>query len=747
MRRLWLLASLFVACNTGVLVDPEGYRCDEVDPCPNGYTCMSLMCRRSMGVGGGDATAGGYATAGGSAGGDAGGSVGGGGPDGGDLCANVSCATVPSATCVGSIARSFVDPGRCDAATGQCVFEPFNLDCAPRACVSGSCPLTFSQTGPRLRFAVNAIDLAPGSTGNAVVAVGDRSQVSQWNGTRWSTVAAPVAGITLNAVHFTSQNLAFLVGENRTVWRFDRTTGSFMATVSPSGLSATANLVGVDGTDSAALVADTIGNWAKWNGTAWTSGSFPADAGTYSMRSVWVDETQRERVGGLCTTPFGTRRTCVAYRNPATSASWFADFDSGNSRSCQSLGPWFELPFSGGQDALCGFDDNDAVRHATGGVFLAGNLNLLVGDGIVGITGGPSSSGRRPAWVQTSSRLGQGRLYRLSGTSSSPVQSAQLDTFFGEEHLSPSESTGVVVAEVNRAKNVNNVFFRRTMPTERTDALDLGLDFVGATTFNGELALLSRKGDLAVRHAGSDAYEFRRAPSSPQYNLEAADGRNGLQTLLVVGRDGLNAGLVGRVNFAGYTRLPTSASNTTFKGVCRASEAEAWAVGTGGAVFSISATTATRDTTATTTNDLLAVDCPVVGQAVACGANSTVLRRAGGAWTAVSFPVSGRTLTSCKLVNETIWVAGDGIFARLGPQATSWTMLPALAGLGNLVVRAPNDVLATATSNPSTFDVVRFNGAGWTIVFPTVSGTPQGGIQMPGSVVWAGSAGTLVEGQ
>ncbi len=756
MKRLSLLAPLFLgACNMAVMVDPEGHRCNELDPCPTGYACVSFSCRFAMGVGGGDPTGGGFVTAGGLGGGEAGGTAGGGssggstaGGGGGDPCANVSCNTVPAPTCAGTTARSFSGPGRCDAATGACVFDTFELDCAPGACVSGACPLTFSQTGPRLRFAVNAIDLAPGSTGNSVVAVGDRSQVSQWNGSRWSTVSAPTAGITLNAVNFTSQNLAWVVGESRTVWRWDRVAGTFMSTPTP-GLSGSANFIGVDGSsDVLVLIADTGGNFAKWNGTSWTTGALPTtSASAFAMASLWVDETQRERVAGLCTNLSGARRTCVAYRNAAASTSWFVDTDPTSTRSCSSLGPWLEVPGTGGQDALCGFDDANSLRHTSTGNFVASNLSLLTGDGLVGITGGPPSAGSRPVWVQTSSSLGQGRLYRLSGTSAVPIPTAQLDTFFGEEHLSPSESAGVVVAEVNRLKNVNNVFYRRTQPVERTDALDLGVDFVGATSFNNELTLLSKKGDLAVLHAGSEVYEFRRPPSSPQYNLEAAEGRNGVQTILVAGRDGVNAGLLARVNFAGYTRISTSAPSTTFKSVCRASDTEAWAVGTGGALFSIAATVATREPTVTTVNDLLSIDCPVVGQAVACGASSTVLRRSGGAWAAVPFPMAGRALTSCKLVNGTLWVAGDGVFARLNPNESAWAVLPALPGLGNLVVRAPNDVLATSTSNTSNFDLVRYDGNGWNPVLPAVSGSPGGGVQVGGRVVWGGSSGALVEGR
>ncbi|MBL8934855.1 MAG: hypothetical protein JNM69_09890 [Archangium sp.] len=757
MSRALLVTALLAGCNMNVEVDPEGHRCNEIDLCPSGYTCVSFTCRANGSTGGGGGSGGGFVTMGGgdgggfvTGGGDAGGAaggVGGGSAGGGDLCANVSCTMVPAPTCVGSVARSFMGQGHCVPTTGQCSFESFDLDCAPGACVSGTCPLTVQQTGPRVRFAINAIDLAPGSTGSAVVAVGDRSNVSQWNGTRWATVSAPVGNVKLNAVNFTSQNTAWVVGEARTVWRWDRTTGTFLTTPAPS-MPATSNLIGVDGTtDMAVLVADTSGNWAKWNGTAWANGALSVDGGV--MTSVWVDETQRERIAGSCRDSSGVRRTCVGYRNAASSTTWFVDLAPTETRGCVSLGPWVDVPMAGGQDALCGFDDNSSIRHvSTGSYASTTGLSLLTGDGIVGITGAPPSAGTRAVWVQTSSILGTGRLYRVTGSGAAPFPIAQLDTELGEEHLSPSESAGVVVAEVDRVRNVNNVFYRRTTPVERTDALDLGLDFGAVTSFNGELALLGRNGELAVQHAGSDVYEFRRPPASPQYNVEDAEGRNSALSILVVGRDGLNAGLIGRVNFQGYTRVTTTAPSTTFRGVCRASDTEAWAVGTGGAVFSIGATAATREASVTTVNDFNAVDCPVVGQAVACGANSTVWRRSGGTWApAPAFPMAGRTFTSCKLVNGAIWVAGDQVFARLDPQASSWAMLAARTGLNHLIIRAPNDIFATAAANTSNFDVVRYDGAAWTTVLSGTSGVPGGGVQVGARVVWGASAGALVEGR
>jgi hypothetical protein len=647
---------------------------------------------------------------------------------------------------MGTVARSF-SGGECQV--GPCVFSPFDLDCAPGTCSNGVCSLSIAQTGPRLRFAVNAIDLAPGSNGAAVVAVGDRSQVAAWNGTRWSSVPPPSTNLSLKAVNFTSANQAWVVGESRAAWRWDRTTGAFLPTPAPS-VPQSATLIGVDGVnDSTVLVADGQGNWSRWNGTSWTDGGLPTTlASNFAMTSVWMDETQRVRIAGLCTNSSGLRRVCIGYYS-STQMNWFVDTGT-EPRGCLSIGPSLDVPPTTAMaaEALCGLTSNDSLRHSATGTFTA-NTALVLGQGsaIVGLTGGPVDAGQRPVWALTSSAQGVGRLYRVSGTNASPSPAAQLDTFMGDERLSPSESAGVVVAEVDRPRNVNNVFYRRQLPVERTEALDLGVDLVGATSFANELVLVSSLGDLAIQRQGSEVYEFRRAPTgSPQYRLEDAEGRNGTQGILAVGRDGVNAGLIARIGFAGYTRVSSSAPSTTFKSVCRANDSEAFAVGTGGALFSIGAT-ATREPSITTTSDLNAIDCPVPGEAVACGANSTLLRRTQGAWAMMPFPMPGRTFTSCKLVDGTVWVAGDGVFARLDRGAATWALLPPRAGLSHLLVRAPNDVLAVSASSATAFELVRFDGTTWSTAGGPYPGAAHGAAQVAGRLVWAGTAGVLVEGR
>jgi hypothetical protein len=600
---------------------------------------------------------------------------------------------------------------------------------------------------------VNAVDVAPGPA-TAVLFAGNGGQLAAWNGSKMSVIDGIDAGVSFSAVSFVSPNVAWAVGTNRAVARYDRTINATLPTPAPPLANGNANLIGVDGTnENAVLVADGTGNWAKWTGNGWTSGTLPTTASGYLMRNLWVDETGRERIVGSCLNAFGFRRTCTAYRWPGGAApdTFFVDTTQVESRPCVAVGPWIEVPSTGGQDALCGFADNGSIRHTSMGDYATSPAMLTVGEGIVGITGGPAMMGNRPVWVLTSSNAGQGRLYRLGGTSVAPTASIQLDTFLKEEHLSPTENGGVIVAEVDRPRNVNNVLYRRTGP-DRTEAIDLGFDIAAVTVLGSDLALVSSTGELAIKRNGADVYEFRRPPGSgPALVIEAADGRNASTSVLAVGKDGSNSGLISRVSTTGYARVTTTAPMTTFKSLCRLSEEDAVVVGTGGAVFFVSGASATKDTSVATTSDLLSVDCAST-EILVCGTNSALWRKSGASpFSPVAFPMPNVTLNSCKLLGDALFVAGNaapgsGVFAQFDLERNVWSMLPSKPNLGHLITRAPNDILGL-TTNGTSFDVVRFDGATWTTVLANVAGMPHGGVNASSRVVWGGTAGVLIEGR
>jgi hypothetical protein len=189
---------------------------------------------------------------------------------------------------------------------------------------------------------------------------------------------------------------------------------------------------------------------------------------------------------------------------------------------------------------------------------------------------------------------------------------------------------------------------------------------------------------------------------------------------------------------------------TTFNDVCRVSDSEGWAVGTGGTILSVTSTGAVAMTSGTS-EELLSVDC-AAGVAVACGANGAVVRYAAGSWSAVTpaFPLA-RPLTTCRLAGTTTFVGGDGVFAKL--ENGAWTQLPAKAGLTNLVARSPGEVYGSVTLTPGTgaspgsSAVVRFDGTGWSSNLVTVTGVLSGGVQLGTRVVFGGTGGVLVEGR
>lgn len=285
------------ACNTAVAVDPEGGACDPGNVCPSGFACVQGVCHASGATGG--------------AGGGTGGGTG--------LCAGVSCSSPPASSCESaSVAKSFT--GTCEPSTGQCTYTPVQTTCAggcqggaclnlctgqactsppgarcadantlrtfssPGQCVaaSGLCTypstdvpctngcsngacvgpsLSFSQTGPRLRFQGLAIDQAPGTaTGTAtdVLVVGLGGHVSRWNGSAWSDVATPSGTPTLRSVSFSSSTGAFVVGSGHTAWRYSSApTPTVSAVASFVGGSANTTYVAVHArADNNVLIAD-----------------------------------------------------------------------------------------------------------------------------------------------------------------------------------------------------------------------------------------------------------------------------------------------------------------------------------------------------------------------------------------------------------------------------------------------------------------------------------------------------------
>lgn len=657
---------------------------------------------------------------------------------GADLCAGKTCTTPPMPVCMNTVQRTFDATGTCEPTTGQCQYPATDTPC-PNGCVAGLCvaqTATFTQIGPRVRFPITAIDQAPNSGGGSVVAVGAGGRVARWNGTEWTEVANTPSTANLNRVNFVTGSLAYIVGDNKTVWAYQPSSSTPLLASTLPGPNG-AKLVGLSGRSASdVFIADDSGSWWHLTSSGWQTGNLSGGDGPYEMTSAYLDESGRERIAGTC-----GGQSCVAYRFPGgASPNWLVDTRS-DSLGFDALGGSFDAPTTLTSDALAGQSDDSLFSHSNIGVFTSVTPSpALSGGGVVGITA-QSGSGTRQVYVLTSSSgTSVGHLYRLTRSTTSVTTTTALDTFLGRECLSPTESTGVIVAETNPATGSNNVF-RRSIVVDQ--ALDVGEDLAGASLdAAGTLALASIYGDVATLGAGSATFNFQRP--ADELSINAVESRRGTG-VLIAGRLVGGDGAVYRVLPAsGFTQLGTTAG-TTWNALCRVSDTEGWAVGTNGVIARVTASGVTT-VTSPTTKDLLAVDC-APGFAVATGASGTVLVFNGSQWSAapaLTGVTASLTGVGFAASARAVFVAGDGVFAKF--EAGAWTTLPARPGLQGLVVRAVNDVYGTVVSGGRT-DIVRFDGVQWSASLLRVTGVLGGGVQVGSRVVWGGSGGAVVEGR
>jgi hypothetical protein len=664
-----------------------------------------------------------------------------------DLCQSMSvvCNVPPAPTCVGSSRRTFSPAGTCDPGTGVCTYAPTDGMC-PKGCALGQCltaSLTFTQTGPRLHFAINGLDIAPGSSGNSALAVGNGGKLARWDGSMWTELATP-GNVDLNRVAFVSGTVAYAVGANRTALTVRPGTNQ-VASVSLSG-SGSANLIGVSGRgENEVLIADDQGAWWRLRSGAWSNGtltSAPGNNGPFDISGVYLDESLRERIVGTCGS--GVTTQCVGYRFASGGTPNFVVHPQTGSPGFTAVGGGFDIASSTSSEAFLGNADDSIDSHTNTGTFNSiSTTPALTGDGIVGITAQAVTSGR-DVFVLTSSRdpdamtSGKGHLYRLQKSLLSTTATDALQTYFGEETLSPNEASGVLVAEVRRSAGINNVFRRGVLTDE---ALDVGEDFVGASVDDlGALVLVSRNGDLVVRRPMSGTFEFRRPPAT--WSIHGLEARNGTGALLV-GEEAANPnGLIVRVTASTFTTV-LSLPGTVFNAVCRVSDTEAWAVGSGGVIYKVTGTGATQ-VASPTTRDLLTLDC-APGVALAAGAEGTVLRMTGGTWSAVTpaFPVTS-PITAARLTLQGGFAGGDGFFYSYSASTSVWTQLAGKGGLTSLVVRGPQEVYGAFTT-PGGSEILRFDGALWGPSLLQVTGVLGGGVQSGARVVWGGTLGAIVE--
>jgi hypothetical protein len=653
---------------------------------------------------------------------------------------------------VGTTAKTPGATGTCDPGTGSCTYPTTDQVC-PKACSSGACvdpSLTFTQVGPRVRFAINALDVAP--SGGTVLAVGNAGKVARWNGTDWKDIAGPSAASDLRSVAFVGPQLAYVVGSNRTLWAWRSNTASLVPVQLGSDGGSSADFTQVHGRgEGDVVVASSSGEVWRFDGGTWAKGSLPASGGPFHVTSVYLDEQHLARVAGLCNDPQGASASCVL--SAQVGADFSASLNTGSRVGFTAVGGSFTPATADLSVALLGRADATLASHEAGpGTF--SDLNTpLEGDSIVGITA-ESLTVPRSVYVLTSSARHPGHLYQFDSVLSTITSKVIIDTYLGEETLSRSvaqgASPGVIVAEVNRVAGANNVFRHSPLVDE---AFDLGIDLVGASLdAAGTLYVVNSHGDVGLKRTTQPSWEFHRSQNLVVRGLEA---RNGAAVLLVGKDSTAQEGTIARWLPTGPVKA-ASKPGTTFNSVCRVSELEAWAVGSQGTIYSVTAANAAQVPSGTS-KELFFVDCAQASSsaptstAVACGAESTVLTLRNNTWSPVSpaFPLGGKALTQCRVWGQTLFVAGDGVFATFSGGV--WTTLTSKSGLGSLVVRSPTEIYAATVTTPSTSTspalstVFRFDGAAWSPLL-LVSGQIGGGMQTGAQVVFAGTGGLLVEG-
>ncbi len=653
-----------------------------------------------------------------------------------NLCQNVTCDSPPAEICANGKVRTYSAPGTCQPSTGQCTYPFSELSCNG-SCVNNVCVpvgFTFAQTGPKVRHAVLAVDQAPGSGGDHVLAVGPRGQVSKWDGSSWRSIATNTTA-QLNAVWLSGASSGWVVGQNRTVLRYD---GQSLTPVTLPGLNASVNLIGVHGrvtaTQTHVLVADDAGNWWRYDGTRWTNGNLPGSptcvaTRCFEMSSVWVNADDDERIAGRCLLN-GNWRSCIGFAFSPTSTTWYVDSDSSTSDGFRSVGPSVDV---GTTYAFAGRATLPQVRRHDGqtpNTFdNTGVPTSLSGGAVVGITGAVGTATPAVYVLTQSTQNDPGRLYRWTANGFDPA-GPLLDLYLyagggGGQSMSRNESSGVIVADSGPE---SASIFRRGATSVASEVLDLGEHWrAAAYTPGGSLVLMNSDGDLAVRQAGQQRFSFRRSPTGNMNALVVGTG-----FALVAGDNGQAY----RVTTT-YAAVQTN-TNARFLSACRVSDTEMYLVGEGGTIRRYDGTSLMAMNSGTTTA-LRAVACLGPGQALACGDSGTVLRLSGGSWSALPAAPGGPALSSCGVTpGGAIYVAADNAFARYANG--QWTALPARPQLRALQVFGSGEIYAISNQ-----DVVRFDGTSWTTKL-TGQHPLFGGASMSGRAAFVGMHGTLVEG-
>lgn len=757
------------ACNCGLSANPEGALCDPGNVCPSGYLCVAGVCHTTGGNGGGTAGAGG-----------AGGTGGAGGAAGGvSFCDGVTCNKPPAAMCMGSTLRTF--SGACNPASGDCAYTPNDTTCpngclnaqctgnscagvmctmpppptcsgnnvitfalpgecrdgacrylesglsCPGACANGACVppgASFTQVLPRVRHPITAVDQRPGSAGDDVIVVGPAGAASRWNGTQWSTLATGMNG-NISSVWYAGTNSAYLVAETGLL----RLTAAGVARV--TAFPGTSKLVDVHGiSDTNLAVVDSVGTVYRLGPPTnmWTTNSagLMRTHAPYRINGVYLEPAAltvygaRVHAYGACGSP--TMGGCVVYQH--SDGMFYDDLDAATA-NFRSGGP--SLDTAG--ETWFGLDVPRVRRHdPSNGSY--DSLNTPTGlDGGAVIAIRPSAGVSPGVFVATAATPTLfGHLYRVSGFATAPTVTHLMETVYGYQAVSKTDSSGVIVVDMNTVTSSSTIIRRGSIANE---ALDVGAeDWVAGSGSATGSVLMNGYGDVALRTNTSATFVVRRIP----YAIDAVDVAAGSSYALIAASDGSAWRLP--YTSSTYSQLTFTPKADSFTSVCRASDSEWYFAGKGGVLYAYDGVSPRAMTSGTTTS-LTDVDCPSPGAAIACG-SGVVLRLVNGAWSPLANVPQG-TITSCRLVGSQVFIGGPNLFARFANGA--WQTLPSRPVLEGLVVKSVNEAYAASGTS-----VVRFDGTAW----QGIATSPQPlvtGFQLGTRIAFVGPGGVVMEGQ
>lgn len=489
-------------------------------------------------------------------------------------------------------------------------------------------------------------------------------------------------GNRLNDVHLVGSDV-WAVGEGGMVVR--RSGGTL--SLAPTG--GTQNLRGVGGTGTSLFVVGDGGAVLRWGGTAWQSESSGVFVDLYD---VWANDTTAVAVGTGGTI---VRRSGTSWQ---TQTSGVAATRTLRGVVMLSSGTGYAV----GDAATAVYWNGTAWSSVTNPVLNNHDLRAVT-----------ATDGNYPVFAVASS----GEIYRLTSAAATWEQVYTTNTidFMG--------TAASALGSFAVGREVGGTIMRSSNGTSWTrDIFGYQTEFTSVATTATEAWAVGDAGTM-LRYDGTPWTPLSSGRTAALRAISAADNT----TAWAVGQTGTILRYSADTRSWSPSTLPGT-TPPTMNSVAAVSANEAYAVGTGGAVYKWNGT-AWGALTSGTGSDLFAVCATGSGSAVAVGAGGLVLRIQG---TSVTSASGGTTNTLralwCPSATD-VWAAGDsgvvvrntgGGFATFGSQPGTTSSIGGIWGTG-----------ATSFWLAAGADLFQFTGAGYTKHTPGVTGL---------RALWGGSA-------